>query len=329
MPYGSNPWMDLTSGTSGINQSMANVALAQRQAQYMAQQNAAKMALEQARLQIERDAEARAGRVSEAQIPMYNAETERYKAETKKYGTENEFARQTMDIQQRLGRLAGNVRSPNLEAMLYNPASRDQIMNDLIASSVTPRGGMRFDPQQVQTMMQDPLTGPTQVLGEQNIRQAILAALGGQTFQQGMGTAAAAERFSKPLQGPPNTVFRDPFSMQVMGANPPAPVNPETMRHNMAMEGKQLTPEQRLILAQMHAAAGAVGRPRADWQHVDIDELNNVLAAAGNRFMGKTNTPSAKGLANEVYISEDEARQMGAKSGDVVYIKGVGKVRLH
>lgn len=272
MPYGSNPWMDLSSETSGINQSMANVALAQRQAQYMAQQNAAKMALEQARLQIERDAEARAGRVSEAQIPMYNAETERYKTEIKKYGTENEMARQTMDTQQRLGRLRGYSGAPDIMSMVQDPFSGPQMMGDLRAAHVVPEGQFQ--------------------LNQQQLMQALQAALGGQTYQQGMGTAAAAERATEPYQVGPNQNLVDPFSRQSIYTAPPAAPNPETMRHNLAMEGFKQTPEQQLTLAQMRAAANAVGRPNPITGRVDIDTLNEILTGAENKFMGRTNAPS-------------------------------------
>lgn len=334
--YGSNPWLDLSQGTSGLQQSMANVALAQRQAQYRMQQEAAKMALEQQYLGIARQAEERQGRATGADIAYKGAEQRRADAETKKYGTEDEFARQTMATQGRLGRLQGYNRSPNLDAMMYDPSSRDMIMKDLTESSVIPRGSAHISPQQIQMMMQDPLMGPEQALGPQTIRQSIQAALGGQGFQQAMGTPASAERYSEPILYNPNQIGVDPYSNQVLRQAPPAPMSDyqrteaaERNRHNLAGESNQMTPEQRLILAQMHSAAGAVGRPRAEWQTVDMDALNEVLSGAGNRFMGRTNNPSAKGLSNEVYSSEDEARQKGAKTGDIVYIQGVGKVRLH
>lgn len=325
MPYGSNPWGDIGGATAGMQQSMANIALMQRQAQYRMQQQAAQQALEQQRIGIERQAESRMGRATDSTIAYQSAEGRRADAETKKYGQEYDMVRQTMDTQNRLGRLKGYGNTPELMSMLMNPTTRDRIMQDLSASSVIPPVGSPsgIRPEQISQMMQNPLTGPDQALGPQNIRQIIQAALSGQNFQQAMGTAASAERYAEPVQMSANQTAFDPFSRQPVMQTGPAAPNPETARHNMAMEGKQLTPEQRLILAQMHTAGTAVSRPHADWQTVDTDTLNEVLTQAGDRFMGKTNRPS-------VSASQPKATtKRPTKAQALEYVKKYGQAGAH
>lgn len=305
MPYGSNPWGDISGATARMQQSMANIALMQRQAQYRMQQQAAQQALEQQRVGIERQAEDRMGRATDSTITYQGAEGRRADAETKKYGQEYNLAQQTMDTQQRGGRLKGYEGSPNIMSMVQDPFSGPQIMSDLRAANVVPQGQFQIDPQQ--------------------LIQAIHGALGAQAFQQGMGTPASAQRMTKPIQMGPNQTSFDPFSRQPMMQTGPAAMNPyqqqhlgieqtradELARHNQQNEALRLREVSGRIV-------GELGRGFQEGQLMEgaRNELATSMGIPYNQDSGSTTKKPTRAMA------ADYVKKYGAKAKEQLKSEG-------
>ncbi len=272
MPYGTNPWMDVGGSTAGMNQSMANIALMQRQAQYRMQQMAAQQALEQQKLAIDRQAEERMGRGTDSTINYQAAEGRRADAETKKYGTENEMVQATMARQSRGERLKGYEGSPDIMSMVQDPFSGPQIMGDLRAANVAPQGQFQWTPQQ--------------------LIQAIHGALGAQAFGQSMGTAASAERLTEPYMMGPNQNAVDPFSRQVIAQTGPAAMNPyqrQNLDINQQRADEQARHNQRQEDLRFREVAGRnVGELGRGFQTGDLmEDARRAFAQS----MGTTYTP--------------------------------------
>lgn len=332
--YGSNPWLDVAGGTAGANQSMANIALMQRQAQFRMQQLAAQQALEQQKIDIERGQAKSTADYQTAESERARAQAGEAIAQTGSHKLANDLATATMARQGRVERLKGYEGAPDIMSMVQDPFSGPQMMGDLRAANVVPQGQFQLSPQQ--------------------LIQALHAALGAQVYGQAAGTPGSAERLASPMTLNPNEGAYDRFSGQLIQQAPPAPLDPfhmqdlaikqaqadELARHHGSLEKDSRTRALNALVANPMMQGGlrrGAQQGIADTTGLDYtptapeatvpftDDRNFIQRLFNTTPSGATQAPAQP----TTFSSEQEARSKGAKSGDIVTIQGIGKVRLH